>query len=116
MRPTRARAARFESRRILLICVDGLGPDYLSQSPTPTLDQVARERAFPVGRSIIPSVTNVNNVSILTGTLPAVHGISSNYFLDRQSGQEAYMESPEYLRIPTLLQPLIPPLALLELE
>ena len=32
------------------------------------------------GHYVIPSVTNVNNVSIVTGSHPDAHGITSNYW------------------------------------
>ncbi|NPV08129.1 MAG: nucleotide pyrophosphatase [Anaerolineae bacterium] len=91
-------------RRILIVCVDGLGPDYLEASDTPVLDGLARSGCVVKGRSALPSVTNVNNVSIITGTPPRLHGITSNYWLDGRTGQEQYMESPEFILQPTMLE------------
>jgi len=91
-------------RKVLIICVDGLGPDYLHKSPSPNLDRMAAEGSFQIGQSVIPSVTNVNNVSIITGKPPSVHGITSNYYLDHTTGRESYMESAEYVLCPTVLQ------------
>ncbi|MGE0540682.1 MAG: alkaline phosphatase family protein, partial [Dehalococcoidia bacterium] len=53
------------------------------------------------GRGMMPTVTNVNNASLLTGLPPADHGISGNYFLD-DAGQGTYMESPGLLRAPLI--------------
>ena len=89
-------------RKILIICVDGLGPEYLERSPTPNIDRMAE--SFIIGQSVIPSVTNVNNVSVITGTPPQTHGITSNYCLDVTTREERYMESPEFLCWPTVLQ------------
>ena len=36
----------------------------------------------------MPSTTNTNNTSIVTGVPPAVHGINGNYYLDPETGQE----------------------------
>lgn len=91
-------------RKILIICVDGLGPEYLELAPTPNLDRMAAAGSFIIGESVIPSVTNVNNVSLITGAPPCVHGITANYWLDRATGQEHYMESPDFLLCPTVLQ------------
>ena len=33
---------------------------------------------------MVPSFTNPNNLSIVTGAPPAVHGICGNYFYDRE--------------------------------
>jgi len=89
-------------RKILIICVDGLGPEYLEMSATPNIDRMAKYSV--VGRSVVPSVTNVNNVSVITGTPPRVHGITSNYWLDKATGGETFMESPEFLCCPTVIQ------------
>ena len=44
---------------------------------------------------VVPSFTNPNNLSIVTGRPPAVHGICGNYFLDPDSGQRGDDERPE---------------------
>jgi phosphonoacetate hydrolase len=54
-------------------------------------------------RGALPSFTNVNNASIVTGCPPSETGICGNYFLDPQTGEERMMNSPEFLRCPTIL-------------
>ena len=93
-----------DRRKILIVCIDGFGPEYLKMSPTPTMDRIAKEGSFAVGRSVVPSVTNINNISIITGSPPGVHGITSNYWFDRENGDEYYMESPDFLLAETVLQ------------
>ena len=51
---------------------------------------------------VVPSFTNPNNLSIVTGRPPAVHGISGNYFLDPETGKEVMMNDPKFLRVETL--------------
>ena len=51
----------------------------------------------------MPSFTNPNNLSIVTGAPPAVHGICGNYFWDRDAGAEVMMNDPKYLRARTIL-------------
>ncbi|HID96557.1 MAG TPA: PglZ domain-containing protein [Candidatus Latescibacteria bacterium] len=91
-------------RKILIICVDGLGLEYLEMAPTPNIDRIAKEGSFVIGQGVIPSVTNVNNVSIITGAPPRIHGITSNYWVDRTTGEGCYMESPDFLCRSTVLQ------------
>jgi phosphonoacetate hydrolase len=81
----------------VIICLDGCAPDYLVGSETPNLDAIAREGFHTIGAAVVPTVTNVNNTSIITASLPETHGITSNYFIDPASGEEVYMESPTYL-------------------
>ena len=88
----------------IVVLIDGFDPEYLDACPAPNLSEMAR-RGFRVdGRGMTPSVTNVNNVSLVTGSYPERHGITSNYWLDRQRGEEFYMESGEFLRAETMFQ------------
>jgi phosphonoacetate hydrolase len=52
---------------------------------------------------VVPSFTNPNNLSIVTGVPPATHGICGNYFYDRDADAEVMMNDPKYLRCGTLL-------------
>ena len=81
----------------VIICMDGCAPDYLTGSETPNLDAIAREGFHTIGAAVVPTVTNVNNTSIITASLPETHGITSNYCLDPITGSGVYMESPDYL-------------------
>ena len=56
-----------------------------------------------VADCVIPSFTNPNNLSIVTGVPPSVHGICGNYLFDVASGEEVMMNDPKWLRAPTIL-------------
>ncbi len=81
----------------VILCLDGCGPDYLAATATPNLDALAREGYHAIGEAVVPTVTNVNNTSIITASFPQTHGITTNYLFDPASGKECYMESAEYL-------------------
>ena len=51
----------------------------------------------------MPSFTNPNNLSIVTGVPPSVHGICGNYFFDPERGEEVMMNDPRHLRVGTIL-------------
>jgi hypothetical protein len=70
----------------VIICLDGCGPDYLEAAATPNLDALAREGYHAIGEAVVPTVTNVNNTSIITASFPETHGITTNYLLDPVSG------------------------------
>lgn len=52
----------------------------------------------------MPSFTNPNNVSIITGVPPAIHGISGNFFLDRETGKERMITDDSLLKGSTILE------------
>ena len=88
----------------VVICIDGLDPEYLEACETPNLKELGRKGFLKMGRCLMPSVTNVNNVSLTTASYPETHGISSNYRLVRETGEEIYMESGEYILSETMFQ------------
>ena len=88
----------------LFVCLDGVGPDYLASASLPTLDELGRRGWRTVGLGAMPAVTNVNNVSLITGGPPALHGITSNFYLDRVHGQAVYMEAPDFILAPTIFE------------
>jgi phosphonoacetate hydrolase len=95
------------TRPTVVVCVDGCEPEYLAQAVAhgrmPWLKRVLAEGTALVGDCVIPSFTNPNNLSIVTGAPPSVHGICGNYLYDTASGTEVMMNDPKWLRAPTLL-------------
>ena len=88
----------------VVICIDGLDPEYLEACETPNLRELGRKGFLKLGQCMMPSVTNVNNVSLVTASYPEVHGIGSNYRLVRETGQEIYVEAGEYIQAETIFQ------------
>lgn len=92
---------------IAVICLDGCADEYLSVSIAagrmPRIAAMARDGYRGFVRGALPSFTNVNNTSIVTGVSPAIHGICGNFFLDPETGEEVMMNSPRFRRCPTIL-------------
>jgi phosphonoacetate hydrolase len=53
---------------------------------------------------VLPSLTNVNHVSLLTGTFPERHGLSTNFYFDRARWSEVFMDQVEFVREPLLFE------------
>ena len=91
----------------VVVCVDGCEPDYLAQAvATGHMPWLKRTLALGAGLTadcVVPSFTNPNNLSIVTGVPPSVHGICGNYLFDTATGTEVMMNDPKWLRAPTLL-------------
>lgn len=94
-------------RPTVVICMDGSEPAYIEAASakglTPNLDRMMRTGASTHAYSVIPSFTNPNNLSIITGRPPAVHGIAGNFFYDREAKEEVMMNDARFLRAPTIL-------------
>ncbi|MCC7368680.1 MAG: alkaline phosphatase family protein [Chloroflexi bacterium] len=98
---------RLPRRPTVVITVDGCQPAYLDDGMArglmPRLSALlAGDGAYHLGRGQMPSLTNPNNVSIVTGVAPAVHGIPGNHFR-APDGSEVQLTDPAHLRCPTIL-------------
>lgn len=97
---------RLPTRPVVVICVDGCEPDYITQAieagVAPYMKRMLEGGSSLVGDCVVPSFTNPNNLSIVTGAPPSVHGICGNYFLDPATGKEVMMNDPAYLRAGTI--------------
>jgi phosphonoacetate hydrolase len=92
----------------VVICLDGSEPGYIEKAiaagRAPTFARFLKDGANLNAQSVIPSFTNPNNLSIITGRPPAVHGIAGNFFYDPATGKEVMMNDPRFLRAPTILR------------
>ena len=89
-----------------MVCIDGSEPGYIERAVeagrAPWFGKVLTQGTSLLADCVVPSFTNPNNLSIVTGQPPAVHGICGNYFLDPDTGKEVMMNDPKFLRVETL--------------
>ncbi|WP_374447894.1 phosphonoacetate hydrolase [Stella sp.] len=101
------RRYRAPAQPTVVVCVDGSEPDYTTEAiragVMPFLEKALATGADLRADCVVPSFTNPNNLSIVTGRPPAVHGIAGNYFLNPETGREVMMNDPEFLRTGTIL-------------
>ncbi|MBV8626605.1 MAG: alkaline phosphatase family protein, partial [Paraburkholderia sp.] len=83
------RAYRLPSTPTVVVCVDGCEYDYLEAAVAagvaPFIGKMLSGGAAFKGDCVIPSFTNPNNLSIVCGVPPSVHGICGNYFWDPEA-------------------------------
>ena len=101
------RRYRLAHQPTVIVCVDGCEPDYIAQAVAhghvPWLHETLASGTALTADCVIPSFTNPNNLSIVTGVPPAVHGICGNYLFDTATNSEVMMNDPKWLRAPTIL-------------
>jgi len=100
------RTYKLPKRPTVVVCIDGSEPGYIEETVkagrAPWFAKVMKEGTNLLADCVVPSFTNPNNLSIVTGQPPAVHGISGNYFLDPDTGKEVMMNDPKFLRVETV--------------
>ncbi|KAM3512898.1 hypothetical protein MY11210_003454 [Beauveria gryllotalpidicola] len=91
----------------VIICIDGFDREYLeaglAEGILPNMAKLMSDGFHATATCSMPSVTNANNVSIITGAPTAVHGIATNYFLDRATGKETMIVDDTLVRGSTIL-------------
>ena len=97
---------RWPEQPVVVVCIDGGDPAYIEQALKdgiiPNIARFMREGFAGIADGTVPSFTCPNNMSIITGAPPAVHGISGNYYLN-EHGDAVVMTGPELLRSRTIL-------------
>ena len=97
---------RWPNQPVVVVCIDGGDPAYIEQGIQdgiiPNIERFMREGYAGVADGTVPSFTCPNNMSLITGAPPAVHGISGNYYLN-EHGESVVMTGPELLRSRTIL-------------
>jgi phosphonoacetate hydrolase len=102
------RTYHWMDRPLVVVCVDGCQFEYITAAvaagAAPYLGRLlAGAGTCFMADCVMPSFTNPNNLSIVTGVPPSVHGICGNYFFDPERGEEVMMNDPRYLRVGTIL-------------
>jgi phosphonoacetate hydrolase len=92
---------------LVVVCLDGSSIDYIREAiaagETPYLASLIEAGGLRMVDAAMPTFTNPNNVSIVTGVAAARHGISGNFFLDRDTGTAVMMNDASFLRAETIL-------------
>ena len=96
-------------RPTVVIVIDWFDPAYLqhglANGSLPTLKSFKEHGFMAIADCSMPSTTNTNNTSIVTGAPPVVHGINGNFYLDSESGKEIMITDASRLRCRTTLSP-----------
>lgn len=102
------RSYRMPTAPTVAVCIDGSEPGYIecaiAKGLAPNLDRLMKTGSNLLAASVIPSFTNPNNISIITGRPPAVHGIAGNYFYDTAAGEEVMMNDVRFMRADTIMK------------
>ena len=109
------RRYRWPDRPLVVLCIDGSEPGYAGSDGGGYIERAIEHGCMPylaraldsgtalLADSVVPSFTNPNNLSIVTGVPPSVHGICGNFFYNPESDSEVMMNDPSLLRTGTVL-------------
>ena len=94
-------------RPTVVVCIVGFDPEYLQSgiddSILPHMASFLKSGFHVTADCAMPSLTNPSNLSIITGFPTSVHGVSGNYYLDKETGQEHMIVDDSMIRGTTIL-------------
>jgi len=93
-----------KGRKAIILMLDGFGTEYFRASDMPALKKMAQDGFYREGKAVFPTLTNANNISIVCGSFPQTHGVTTNCYLDPATGKAAFLEDPGFLKSPTLFE------------
>lgn len=100
------RSYHLPKQPLVVICLDGSADEYfdcaIARGVMPNFNRMVANGWRGLARAAMPTFTNVNNSSIVTGVPPSQHGIGGNFFLDTNTGEEVMMNSASFLRAETI--------------
>ena len=93
-------------RKVLIFVIDGCAPEYLTEKTAPDIFRLAKQDGGFVKtvQAAVPTVTNVNHACILSGAFPEDTHVIGNYYYNRQTGEQGFIESHGFMKAPTILQ------------
>jgi hypothetical protein len=88
---------------VYLIVIDGLGADAVDPRLMPRLtDPALCDGPIGEARAGMPTRTNPNHVTLLTGALAESHGVTGNWYWDRRAGKPHPLDDPALVEMETL--------------
>ena len=98
---------RLPQRPTVVVCIDGFDPEYLQSGIKdgilPNMASFLESGFHATATCAMPSLTNPNNLSIITGAPTSAHGVSGNYYLDKETGKEHMIVDDSMMRGTTIL-------------
>ena len=102
------RSYAWPERPVVVVCIDGSEPGYIEAAVAtgnaPFFERIMADGTNRLADCVVPSFTNPNNMSIVTGRPPSVHGIGANFFYDADSGEDVMTNTPKFLRADTIFK------------
>lgn len=101
------KAYQLPKQPTVVVCIDGFDPEYLQagieDGILPNMASFLKNGFHTTAHCAMPSLTNPNNLSIITGAPTSVHGVAGNYYLDKETGKEHMIVDDSMMRGTTIL-------------
>lgn len=93
-------------KKVLIFVIDGCAPGYLTRETAPNIYRLA-DQPGSFAKTVlgaVPTVTNVNHACILSGRFPEDTHVVGNYYYNRKTGDQGFIEGSGFMKAPTILE------------
>ncbi len=102
------RTYQWPRQPVVVVCMDGSEPGYVEAAvetgKAPFFAKMLAKGTNLLADCVVPSFTNPNNMSIVTGVPPVVHGIAANFCYDRDADEDVMTNTPKFLWVDTIFK------------
>ncbi len=93
-------------KKSLVVVLDGCAKEYITPQTMPNLSERWNKNSnfYKTVQGAVPTVTNVNHATILSGSFPQNHKVVGNYFYDRSTGKEGFIENSDFMKADTIFR------------
>lgn len=92
-------------KKRMIIVIDGCAPDYLTPQTAPNIYKLCQKNGFAkTVLGAVPTVTNVNHACIMSGSFPSNTHVVGNYFYDRDTDAQGFIEGKGFMKAETIFQ------------
>src|SRR5262245_5763322 len=99
-------SAQARAPHVVMISIDGLRPQLFTESgplKIPTLRRLMQQGAWARVTGVLPTVTYPSHTTLITGVLPAVHGVLDNRIFDPENlSNQGWFWYASAIRVSTL--------------
>lgn len=93
-------------KKVMIIVIDGCAPAYLTAETAPGIYALAQQEGSfaKTVQGAVPTVTNVNHACIMSGLFPEDTHVVGNYYYDRNTGEQGFIEEAGFMKAPTVFE------------
>ncbi len=95
---------REEMNKTLIIVIDGCSSEYITEENTPNIMRMGKDGFYSKILAGVPTITNINHASIMSGQYPEYHKVVGNYFYNRETKEEGFIEASHHMKGKTIFQ------------
>lgn len=90
-------------KKLLILVIEGCSLEYISLENTPNIYRIARDGFCKCVKAAVPTISNVNHTTILSGKFPSEHKVTGNTVYRTEDGAAEPPDKPGSDKLETIM-------------